>query len=97
MKPVDLTKLTIPRLKAYRKSVLDKIVPYEICWCGSSLCNQEIGYNRSNPKYLFLLEERTRVNKELGTKQREVSRKDKAKRWANVPTIKELTSRCKKV
>jgi len=93
MKPVELTKLTIPRLKAYRKSVLDKIVPYEVCWCGSPICDWEIDHNRNNPKYLFLLEERTRVNKELGARQGEVLRKDKAKNWANVPTTKELTFR----
>lgn len=68
MKPVNLNLLNIKRLKAYRKSLLNKIVGYTSYWRGDyGYCSEE--YYKDEPKYLFLCAERDRVNKELAARQ----------------------------
>ena len=82
MIPINLNLLTIPRLKAYRKSLYKKINPYEVCWCGDTSCDREIQYSRKNPKYIFLKDELERTNIELGARQRALAEKERKKKWA---------------
>lgn len=62
MKQIDLTPLNIPRLKAYRKSVLNKLTALTR-WVSDS----SSGIDKET--YDFLCEARDRVNTELARKQ----------------------------
>lgn len=83
---VKLDLLTIPRLKAYRKSLYKKIGPYEMCWCGNPCCDFEIDHNRNSSRYQFLKLELERVNKELGKRQKIELEKEDKKNEAHVYT-----------
>lgn len=62
---IDLSKLNIKRLKAYRKSLIPNIARWEICnLCGHS-CEDVIEHNKDNPYYIADRMEYDRVNKAL--------------------------------
>ena len=67
---INLSKLNIPRLKAYRKSLIIKIAKFEACHCGWECCPDALEKIKDNPEYQKLKLERDRVNKELGERQR---------------------------
>ncbi len=87
MKPVNLTLLTIPRLKAYRKVLYKKIGPYEMCWCGDPCCDAEMENAVENPKYQFLKAELERVNEALGKRQLQQIKKERKAKWADMVRI----------
>lgn len=84
VKFIDLSKLDMKRLKAYRKSIIAKIAGYEHCSCGSMGCDNEIRLNKDNPNYQNLKLVRERVNKELAARQTKDRTTTKQKRWAEV-------------
>lgn len=69
MKFINLKPLTIARLKAYRRSIINKISPFEVCDCGSGDCDHAKDMNKDNPDYINLQIVRDRVNKELALRQ----------------------------
>ena len=87
MKFIDLKPLNIPRLKAYRKSILAKISGYELCSCGSEGCDFGRSQYKDDPSYINLCLVRDRVNKELSRKQR--AEYDAKQNPAHVYTIAE--------
>ena len=87
MKFIDLSKLDLKRLKAYRNSILNKITPYVACWCGDPGCSCTRDENKSNPDYKNLCLVRDRVNKELA--KRQIILRNKSKNLAHVRTLKE--------
>jgi hypothetical protein len=86
---VDPSKLTIPRLKAYRTSLLRKVARYEICDCGDMGCDHQMERNKNRPVYLDAKSELERVNQSLGEKQKKVREVEATKNWAQVSTIDE--------
>jgi hypothetical protein len=80
---VDLSKLTLPRLKAYRKSLLPRVAVYETCDCGSTGCSHAYERSRSDPRYQELRAELDNVNVELRCRQRKIHEAEEKKRWAN--------------
>jgi hypothetical protein len=88
MKFANLKIMTIPRLKAYRKSVMARTRAYEVCWCGDNACDHERFKNQDNQHYKHLLIEYERVNKELARKQT-VERKAKENPMAQILTVRE--------
>lgn len=87
MKFIDLKPLSIPRLKAYRKSILAKISGFEHCWCGSCGCPHAAEQAATDPNYINLRAVRERVNKELARKQ--TDEREAATNPAHVPTVRE--------
>jgi hypothetical protein len=65
----NIPNLTIARLKAYRKSLLDRINNYNRCWCGCDECNHKEELAKSNIIFQELCENRDLVNKTLAEKQ----------------------------
>lgn len=86
---IDLSKLNIARLKAYRKSLIRKCAVFEICNCGEVACDHELGQNINNPNYLKLKLELERVNLTLSQRQKLVRTEEEKKKWAHVSTIGE--------
>lgn len=91
MKPVDLSKLNYTRLQKYRKSLTNKISNYDTCWCGISGCDFNNNENKHNPHYLEIKVELERVLTECAKRNKLIVEKQERKRWAHVPTIKELS------
>lgn len=79
--------MTVPRLKAYRKSVLARKGAFEHCHCGDPACDYERFKNQEDKHYQNSLIEIERVNKELARKQT-VEREAK-KNAFYVPTVRE--------
>lgn len=69
---IDLSKLNIKRLKAYRKSLIPNIARWEHCDVCGNQCEDVIEHNKDNPYYIADRMEYDRVNKALAERQREV-------------------------
>jgi len=65
----NIPNLTIARLKAYRKSLLNRINNFNRCWCGCDECNHKEELAKSNIIYKELCENRDLVNFTLAEKQ----------------------------
>ena len=94
MEFIDLKPLSIPRLKAYRKSILAKMSGFTHCWCGAG-CYHQIELANANPNYQNLKLVIDRVNKELARKQ--TAEREAAKNPAHVYTHAEEKRRKNKV
>ena len=67
---LDLSKLDIKRLKAYRKKLIRSIALFEICDVCGYMCEAQKALYSDNPNYLAYKEEYERVKTELGERQR---------------------------
>lgn len=91
MKFLDLKPLNIQRLKAYRKSLQDKLGAWGFCECCGYGCEYALAEARQNPNYVKLRTEIDRVHKELASKQKAEQKVNPA----HVPTVAEEKNRYK--
>lgn len=87
---VDLSKLSLPRLKKLKRSLYAKVCVYENCGCGCSGCDYMPLINKNNPRYRRLKFELRDVIKEYYRRVGELNKEKNKKNWALVPTVKEL-------
>ena len=70
---MNLKKLTIARLKAYRKSLIPKVKKFEMCpCCGDMGCEERLKIAKETlPQYIQLKNTLNEVNKELENRQKQ--------------------------
>lgn len=87
--PVDVTKLPMPRLKAYRRKLKAILGSMEICDCGDSGCREMLHENKDNWYYQFIKSENDKSDIEFGARCRVEDVVNRKKNWATVPTLKQ--------
>jgi hypothetical protein len=87
--PVDVNKLPMPRLKAYRRKLKAILGGMEICDCGDSGCTQMMHENKDNRYYKFIKAENEKADIEFGNRCRAEAIAKRKKNWAYVPAAKQ--------
>lgn len=67
---INLSKLNNDRLKKYRKSLSNKLVPYISCDCGDPSCDYKEDLNKENPDYIKIKNEHIRVKGEYNRRNK---------------------------
>lgn len=89
LKSVDVAKLPMPRLKAYRRKLKRELGSMTICDCGDWGCPQLRRENEGNRYYEFIRAENQKADLEFNRRCRAEAALKKKREWAFVPAIKQ--------